>query len=140
MLLEMKRYELIEHTADVGLIAYGHNLEEAFSNAAYGMFSIMADLSKVGESESRVIEIEEDDIETLLVEWLNSLIYYFDAEGLIFVRFDITSLDEKSLKARCYGEKYDPARHELNLGVKAATYHMLKVDKEKNEVRVILDI
>ncbi len=136
----MGRYEFIEHTADVGFTACGHNLAEAFSNAAYAMFSIITDLSKVGDKELRVIEIEESDIEVLLVEWLNSLIYYFDTEGIIFTTFDITHLDENTLKAKCLGEKYDPARHQLNLGVKSATYHMLKVDKEKNEVRVILDV
>ena len=136
----MGRYEFIEHTADVGFTACGHNLAEAFSNAACAMFSIITDLSKVGDKESRIIEIEESDIEVLLVEWLNSLIYYFDTEGIIFTKFDITHLDENTLKAKCLGEKYDPARHELNLGVKSATYHMLRVDREKNEVRVILDV
>lgn len=135
-----RRYRLIEHTADVGLIAYGRTLAEAFGNAAYGMFSIITEPRKVREIESRRLEISEGDLEGLLFEWLNRLIYLFDVEMLLFTRFDVSDLDENSLKAVCYGEKYDPSRHHLKLGVKAATYHMLKVDRAKNQVRVIFDV
>ena len=136
----MKRFQLIEHTADVGLIAYGGNLAEAYANAAYGLFSIIADLKTVREIESRRLEISEGDLEALLFEWLNSLIYFFDAEMLLFKKFDIIELDGHHLKAICHGEKYDPSRHHLKIGVKSATYHMLKVDNEKNQVQVIFDI
>ena len=139
-MVKMKRFQFIEHTADIGLIAYGRTLAEAFANAAYGMFSIITELKAVKEIESRQLEISEDDLEALLFGWLNGLIYFFDVEMLLFKRFDISELGKKRLKAICYGEKYDPSRHQLKIGVKAATYHMLKVDKEKNEVRVILDV
>lgn len=137
---EVKRYKLVEHTADVGLIAYGRTLAEAFGNTAYGMFSIIAELGTVREVESRQIEVGDNDLEGLLFEWLNSLIYFFDVEMLLFRRFDISDLAENRLKAICYGEKYDPSRHHLKIGVKSATYHMLKVDRGKNEVQVIFDI
>lgn len=136
----MKRYQLIEHTADVGLIAYGKTLAEAFGNAAYGMFSIIAELRRVREIESRRLELSEKDWDGLLFEWLNRLIYFFDVEMLLFKRFDIKVFDGCELKAICYGEKYDPYRHQLKTGVKSATYHMLKVDREKNRVQVIFDV
>ncbi len=136
----VKRFRFIEHTADVGLVAYGGALAEAFANAAYGMFSIIAGLEAVGEIEHRCLELSEDDPEALLFEWLNRLLYFFDVETLLLKRFDITEFNGGSLKAVCYGEKYDPSRHRLKLGVKAATYHMLKVDAEKNQFRVIFDV
>jgi SHS2 domain-containing protein len=136
----MKRFELIEHTADMGLKACGRTLAEAFANAAYGMFSIIAGLDEVKDVESRRVEVSADDIEGLLFEWLNSLLYYFDVEGLIFRRFDVLEFDEKRLAADCFGEKYDPARHHVKLGVKSATYHMLEVDREKHCVQVIFDV
>ncbi|MFC1990660.1 archease [Chloroflexota bacterium] len=136
----MKRFQLIEHTADTGLIAYGGTLAEAFANAAYGMFSIIAELKPVREKESRRLEISEDDPEGLLFEWLNSLLYFFDVEMLLFKRFDIIKLGGSHLEAICYGEKYDSSRHHLKTGVKSATYHMLKVDEENNQVQVIFDI
>ena len=136
----MKRFQFIEHTADIGLVAYGQNLAEAFANAAYGLFSIIAELKTVRESESRQLELNEDDPEALLFEWLNRLIYFFDVEMLLFKRFDVSDFDGHGLKATCYGEKYEPSRHQLKRGVKSATYHMLKVDSEKNQVQVIFDI
>ena len=136
----MKRFELIEHTADTGLIAYGSTLAEAFANAGYGLFSIIAELDKVKEVESRSIAVTAEDAESLLFEWLNNLIYIFDVEYFLCKRFEITEFSESELKARCWGEKYDPSRHQLKMGVKSATYHMLKVDRQKNTVQVIFDV
>jgi SHS2 domain-containing protein len=138
--MRRKRFKLIEHTADVGLVAYGGTLAEAFANAAYGMFSIIAELNTVQETESRHVEISGEDFEGLLFEWLNSLIYLFDVEMLLFKRFDIIYLDGSLLKAVCHGERCDLTRHHLKTGVKSATYHMLEVDREKNQVQVIFDI
>ncbi|MBI4333291.1 MAG: archease [Chloroflexi bacterium] len=135
-----KRFDLIEHTADIGIVAYGRDLRETFANAAYGLFSIIAELDTVGETVSYPVEVAADDIEGLLFEWLNELIYVFDAKQLVLKRFDITELDDHHLKADCYGEKYDPQKHHLKMGVKAATYHMLEVDREKNQAQVIFDV
>jgi SHS2 domain-containing protein len=136
----MYKYRLSEHTADTGLEARGETLAAAFASAAYGMFAIIAGLGSVREAETRRVVAAADDIEGLLFEWLNSLLYYFDVEQLIFRRFDITELSDTRLVADCRGEKYDPARHRLKTGVKAATYHQLTVDKARNRVRVIFDI
>jgi SHS2 domain-containing protein len=136
----MKRFELIEHTADMGLKAYGKSLEEAFANAAYGMFSIIAGLHEVREVESRRVEVNAADMEGLLFEWLNSLLYFFDVEMLLFRRFEIIEFGEGRLVAECFGEKYDPSRHHLKTGVKSATYHMLEVDRKKKRVQVIFDV
>lgn len=135
-----KRFKLIEHTADTGLIAYGRSLDEAFANAAYGLFSIITELNRVREVESRPVTVSADDGEGLLFEWLNSLIYIFDVEYLLCKRFDITEFNEHTLKATCWGEKYDPLRHRLKVGVKSATYHMLEVNRQKKTVQVIFDI
>jgi SHS2 domain-containing protein len=95
----------------------------------------------VDEVLHRDIELTATDEESLLVEWLNELIYQFDTEGIIFKRFDIIQLDNTQLKARSYGEKADSSKHKLKTGVKAATYHMLKVDKGDGcKVQVLFDI
>jgi SHS2 domain-containing protein len=136
----MKNYELIEHTSDIGLTARGKTLAESFANAARGMFSIIAETDGVRETESRRVEATADDIEGLLFEWLNSLLYYFDVEMLLFRQFDIVEFGDRRLVAECRGEKYDPSRHRLKTGVKSATYHMLEVDRRRKRVRVIFDI
>ena len=136
----MRKFRLIEHTADIGVVAYGRTLSEAYANAAYGMFSIITDLRKVREVESRRVQLKEKDSESLLFEWLNGLIYTFDVEKLLFKRFDITGFEGLQMNAVCYGEKYDPSRHTLKLGIKSATYYMMTIDREKNRVKVIFDV
>jgi len=138
----MKKFDVVEHTADTGIVAYGADMREAFANAAYGMFSLMADLKQVREETSRYVEAEAGDRESLVVSWLNELLYLFDAERIIFKRFDILELTHTRLKADAYGEEVDASRHELKGGVKAATYHTLKVSEDRGrwKVRVIFDV
>ena len=134
-------FQIIDHTADVGIIASGTDMGQAFANAARALFSLITEPDNVQEVLHRDIEITATDEESLLVAWLNELIYLFDAEGTLFKRFDITQLDSTKLKARAYGEQVDNARHELKLGVKAATYHMLKIEKNDGcKVQVLFDI
>ncbi|HEY42105.1 MAG TPA: archease [Dehalococcoidia bacterium] len=137
----VKDFELIEHTADVGIMAYGDDLKEAFANAARGMFSLIVEVGSVRETAHRDIEVTAPDEESLLVTWLNELIYLFDAENMLFSRFVIIELDTARLKARAYGEPVDNTRHRLKTGIKAATYHMVEVDRSKGcRVRVLFDI
>ena len=136
-----KDFEIIDHTADVGIIAYGADMRQAFVNAARALFSLITELDDVEEVLHRDIELTALGEEDLLVEWLNELIYQFDTEGVIFRRFDIIHLDSTQLKARSYGEKVDSSKHKLKTGVKAATYHMLKIDKGDGcKVQVLFDI
>jgi len=136
-----KDFEILDHTADVGIIAYGTDISQAFVNAAKALFSLITDLDDVAEVLYRDMELTAPDQESLLVEWLNELIYLFDVEHILFKRFDITKLNSTRLKARNYGEKVDRSKHQLKTGVKAATYHMLKVSKSNGyQVRVLFDI
>ncbi len=137
----MKRFEVIDHTADVGIAAYGADLKEAFANAAYGMFSLMVDLKDVTESLSREVEVTADDQHYLLVAWLNELIYLFDVENILFKRFKVAELGQTRLRASCFGEKVDPERHKITTAIKAVTYHMLKIDEGDGfRVQVLFDI
>ncbi len=136
-----KEFEIVDHTADVVIKAYGANMNQAFANAAKALFSLITELDNVDEVVYRDTELIAPDQESLLVQWLNELIYLFDTENIIFKRFDISQLNNTRLKARSYGEKVDSARHKLKTGVKAATYHMLKVDKTNGcQVQVLFDI
>ena len=116
-----KRFEVIDHTADVGIAAYGADLKEAYANAAYGLFSLMVDLEGVGDDSCYQVEVTADDQSELLVAWLNELIYLFEVEGVLFKRLEISGMVGKRLRAMCYGERIDPRRHRIKVGVKAAT-------------------
>lgn len=136
----MRKYKLIKHTADIGIVALGESLPEAFAIAAEGMFSIITDLRRVRLTRSNIITVKAKDTEGLLFEWLNELIYLFDTEYLLIKRCETIEFDGTSLKAICRGERYDPARHELKLGIKSATYYLLEVDREHNQVQVFFDV
>ena len=137
-----KTFEIIDHTADVGIIAYGANDKELFSNAALALFSLITNPESVDEKLHLDLQVSSEDRDSLLVEWLNELIYLFDVKHILFNRFDIESLTHNELKATCYGEGFDPIKHKIKLGVKAATYHMLKLDKSDDgyKAQIILDI
>ena len=137
----MPKFEVIDHTADVGIAAYGSDMREAFSNAAHGMFSLVADLEGVEKNASRVVEVAAPDREALLVAWLNELLYLFDVDRIIFSDFEIHELDETRLRATARGEQVDVSRHHLRTGVKAATYHSLEIaEGDGIRIQVILDV
>jgi SHS2 domain-containing protein len=137
-----KAFEIIDHTADIGIIVYGADVEELFSNAALALFSLITELENIEEKLHYNLEVSSEDGDSLLVEWLNELIYLFDTKHILFRRFDIESLTDNQLKATCYGENFDPMKHKIKIGVKAATYHMLKLEKNGDgyKAQVILDI
>jgi len=136
-----KEFEILEHTADVGIAAYGKDIKEAFASAAKGMFSLITELDDVEETEQKDIELTAPDLESLLVGWLNELIYLFDVENIIFKRIDVIHLSSTSLEARGYGTIVDITRHKIKMGIKAATYHMLEVSEcNGSRVQVLFDI
>ena len=141
----MAGYEFIEHTADIGIKATGDTLADAFGEAAIGMFSIITDTSQIEEVGEYDIAIDADDLEQLLVDWLTELLYLFDAQEILFKRFDIDIKQSAGkgavqLNAKVFGEQLDRARHPLKVEIKAVTYHMIVVDEASNTVKVLFDI
>ena len=136
------RYELLEHTADAGVVAHGGTLAEAFVGAAEGMYALMVDLDTVREREQRSIEVSSQDREGVLVAWLLELLFLTETEGLLFRRFEVEMLSGTALRGRAHGEPIDPDRHALGVAVKAVTYHLLEVAEEDGgyRVRAIFDI
>ncbi len=137
-----KPYEVFEHTADVGLHAFGHTLAELFIHAAQGMESLMVSPEQVRVVTSRAITIDGHDAVSLLVAWLNELVFLFDTEYLLLREFDINTLTETHLIARASGEPYDPQHHELSSAIKAVTWHEAAVNStdEGYAARIIFDI
>ena len=106
------------------------------------MFSILASLPEVGETEAVRVEAEAEDREGLLVAWLSELLYKHETERLILCKFSVTELEEKKIRGEARGEKIDPARHDLGREIKAVTYHQLSVrETEGNWIaEVIFDV
>ncbi|MCK4843903.1 MAG: archease, partial [Dehalococcoidia bacterium] len=86
-IVEVKRaFEIIDHVADVGIVAYGTDVEELFSNAALALFSLITEPESIEEKLHLDLEVSSEGRDRLLVEWLNELIYLFDAERILFNR------------------------------------------------------
>jgi len=143
---ENVKYRYIEHTADVGFEAYGGTLEELFVNAASALYSFMTDVEAIEEVEERDIAVNAEDLESLIFDWLDELIFLFDAELLIMKSFDIiinvnVNEPEFSIKGTCRGGKFDPAKHESGIIIKAVTYNMMEVKKNNIwHAQVVLDV
>lgn len=127
----MKRYEIIDHVADVGILAHGKTLEELFENAAFGMFEIFADLSNVEDKTALQIELEAENLEELFIAWLRQLHYLHETKHLIFRSFSVAFPGDFTLKGRVSGESYDGTKHYIKTEVKSVTYHGVMVEKRK---------
>jgi len=138
----MEKYEIIDHTADVGVKAYGNNLSEAFENAAKAMFDIITDNSEIESVGEYEIELKADDLEQLLVDFLSELLFLHDSKNLVFGFFKVELYEkEKKLVAKIFGEKFNLSKHKIGSEIKAVTYHMLEVKKAKKpHVQVLFDI
>ena len=106
------------------------------------MFSLMADLKLVQPGVSVEINLRADDLEALLAEWLNELIYYVEADGLLFSKFEVAKIGERQIVAKVQGEKIDESKHQLLKEIKACTYHQLEVRPNNSGwmARVFFDI
>ncbi len=136
------QFEILEHTADIGVRAFGRTLEELFGNAALGVESIALDVTGVQPKEEYRLSASGEDIEALLVNWLNEIIFYLDARHVAVSRFHFDNCSETEVAAIGWGEVRDPKRHPPRLVVKAATYHQLKIARQNGNyvAEVYLDI
>ena len=134
-----ERYEIIDHTADIVIRASGKDMDQAFENAAYALFDTMCDASTVKPLKVKKLEMEFEDMEQLLVDWLSRLLFLCDVDDMLFSEFEV-GISGNTLKATIKGEKLDAKRHELKTDIKAITYHMLEVNPETNTVQVLFDI
>jgi SHS2 domain-containing protein len=136
----MKKYELIDHTADVGVKAYGKTVAEAFEHIAGAMFDIITDKSMIQSVGQYDIELDAPDREQLLVDWLSRLLFLNGANNLVFGRFEVT-LTGTHLTAHVYGEEYSRTKHKMGVEIKAVTYHLLQVhETDPIFVQVLFDI
>lgn len=132
-----RRFELIEHPADMGLRVFGKDLKELFVNAACGMFSIIAERKinshKAQETIAQTIAISANNYEELLVCWLSELLTLFDINKCIFVGFEITQLTKTKLQSLAFKDPAGLKDYLINTEIKAVTYHQLKIRKQKNK-------
>ncbi|MGC9517058.1 MAG: archease [Methanomicrobiales archaeon] len=139
------KFEFFDVTADIGFKAYGKSLDNAFENAGLAMFNVITDTSQIKPSTKKEIEIISEDKYALLFDWLTELLILHDSEYLVFSKFNVKiKKGEKGkvhLTAQIWGDEFDPNIHEVKNEVKAVTYHLMEIKKNKKYLlQVILDI
>jgi Uncharacterized conserved protein len=135
----VKRYELVDHTADLMVKAFGNTLEECFGNAGYALFDQTVDLSNIRPMTSVTIEVSGDHPEDRLYSFLSELLFMEDCEGLILCELDVR-FDNDKVICNAKGEYLDKSIHRVRGEVKAVTYHMMSIDPEEPSVTVIFDV
>lgn len=135
-------FRILEHTADIGFRAWGASPAELFENAARAMMSIAADVEAIEAAQETPVEIEGEDFESLMVNWLSEVLYLFDSNEFAPKRFQVDEIEPTKLRARLAGESREPRRHPWKLIVKAVTYHEIEVAEHNGrwETQVFLDI
>ena len=142
----MKSYKFLEDIviADVAFEAKGDTLEEVFEASAEAVFETNAEIKTVGDSFVHEFEIEKEDIEDLLYEFLEEIVYIKDKDCVVFSKCDVSIKKDGKYKlcAKFYGEKIDYEKQELKVDVKAVTMHKFKLKKTDSGyfAMVVLDI
>ncbi len=145
----MNGFRYIDHTADIQSQSWGRSLEEAFSQSALSLMAIITpNLNKITPEIKKKVQIEAEDKEALLFDFLSELLFIFDVEELVFKKIKIMYIQNVEgssnyeLEALLEGEKFDKNKHEIGTEVKAITYSFMEIieNKEKVEIKVVFDI
>ena len=141
----MKEFEILEHTADIGIAAYGKTKREVFINTARGMFEIIAgETNNLKENFCDKIKLEADNLEGLLFAWLNELLYISETKLVILNKFEIKDLSNNKIGAEVKGTKINRLNCKIKKEIKAVTYYRLEIKKDEKSglwrAQVIFDI
>jgi len=135
-------YQIIDHTADLGIIVESTDEKNLFIRAAQAMNDLMVkgDISK--KTVIKDVLVEGEDFPDLMVRWLGEILYLFHGEKLIVNSIKIKSISPIQLESKLYLTNFDPEKHEILREIKAVTYHQISVDKTEDgwQARVIFDI
>lgn len=134
------RYKILDHVTDLKLKIFGRNLIELFTNAALALFESITDKKSIIKTNGKIhqIKITSADQESLMVDWLNELLFLHSVHKENYFNIKINRLSETELEAKISG---NPSRAD-KIEIKAVTYHDLKITKTKNgyEAIILFDI
>lgn len=141
----MKRYEFFEHTADAKFRAYGKTMEEAFSNAALAMYSIITDTEKIQKKIHKEIQAKGHDLKSLLYSFLEELLFLLDTENFLLHKTSKVSIHKKEenylLEATVIGDECID-EYSTHGDIKAVTYNQMDIKEEKDKIilQVVMDL
>lgn len=136
-------FELLDHTADIGLLIRGTTLEELFLSAGRGLQQVIGGDPPVGKGDiAEEVSLAGDRLDDLLVRWLQEWLYLFDSQGLVVVAVDGLTVEPTRVRARLHCRRIDPHRVRAEREVKAVTYHRLRLEQTAHgwEAEIYLDL
>ena len=135
-------YEMVDHTADLGVELSARSLSDLFAAAGAILGELMYDPDPVAERETREVALEAASPEELLVRWLNELIYLREVDDFLWKTVEVEAGEGTRLAATLRGEVFQDGKHVPRGGLKAATYHQLRISREGDawSARIIFDV
>lgn len=139
----MKKFEYLDHTADIGIRAYGQDLKDLFENAAEAMLAVTAELDTIDEMMLIEVSVTASTLPDLMLNWLGELNFQHQVEEIFFCRTEIREISPNRLRAVVFGEARNENRHVVLAEIKSVTFHQLQVEQASDGVwtaQVIFDI
>ncbi len=139
----MKKYRLLDHTADIGIEVYGQTKKEALANTVEAMFDLIVESDSIAALEEKQLSVSGVDTSDALINLLREALYLLHGQSWLCKTCEILEMEEEHITARLQGERYDAKKHLLKMEIKAVTYHTLKIEQvaDKNwRARVIFDV
>lgn len=135
-------YEILDHTADVRVRIDGETFKAFLKNGALALMNLITDRAYVKSQEKIGFEVEAETGEELLIKMLGEILYINRVRDMVFHDVELEMTGKYKVKGKLLGEKFDPERHELELDIKAATYHNLKIQRVNDRfiAEVVFDI
>jgi len=122
-------FEILEHTADMGLRVRAQSFEQLLSAAGEALANIVMDCFAARPLDAVEIAVQGEDRESLLVNFLSEVLFVLDGRRMAVSRVVVTAAGPTGASAAILGEAWDPRRHPVRRGVKAVTYHQLRVQR-----------
>ena len=119
-------WEHFEHGADIGIRGIAPTLEQAFEQAAVAMSAVITHPDQVSASKAVSIRCQAPDLDLLLLDWINELVYQMAVQGLLFKHYQV-AINDGNLSATAFGEAVDRQKHQPAVEIKGATFTELRV-------------
>lgn len=136
-------YTLLDHTSEIGFEATGDTLDAAFADAGRAVFEIMTDIDNLEREQAVAFTVESENLEALLFDFVDELIYISQADGLLLKSFDVSiELSNTGYRLQCTGEGQEPEDGMRLQEIKAPTYSDVLVEEQDDgwRLRMIVDV
>ncbi len=135
-------YELIDHTADIGICVTETSIKGLFEISALAMFEQIADTSKLKGTHTKGIHVKGIDRPDLLINWLRELLWCWTIDNCLVREITINKISKNHLSANITYDEFDPEKHEILKDIKAVTYHGASVEEVDQcwQATIIFDV